>query len=301
MWKLKLIVQFILSRMPLGEKLNYKFQQLNNSHNAEETKKKIFGLLEVIKNTEKYQSVQNASVVEIGTGWQPIYSLLIYLLGARIIYSYDHVRHVRFDLTTMIIQCIEKSMDEISEITFVPKSILVKRLKVIKDCSSLEELFSKSNIIYIAPGDASKTDLENDTIDIIFSYAVLEHISKEIIFDLILESKRILKESGFTIHIIGLHDHYADFDKKITKVNFLKFSEFWWAFFNHNKISYHNRLREKQFMKIFEQLGAKVISVENRIDPDDLIELKNMKIDKSFQGMSFEELAIHRSEIIMSF
>ncbi|MCH7965305.1 MAG: methyltransferase domain-containing protein [Bacteroidetes bacterium] len=287
--------------MPLGEKLNYIFQKLNNSHNAEETKKKIFGLLALIKKTEKYQSVQNASVVEIGTGWQPIYSLLLYLLGAQIIYSYDHLRHVRFGLTTMIIQCIGKSLDEISEITSVPKSILVKRLKVIKDCSSLEELFSKANIIYIAPGDASKTDLENETIDIVFSYNVLEHISKEIIYNLILESKRILKESGIAIHIIGLYDHYATFDKKITKVNFLKFSEFWWTFFVLNTISYHNRLREKQFLKIFEQHGAKIISVENRIDPDDLKKLKTMKIDKSFQGMSFEELAIHRSEIILSF
>ena len=73
------------------------------------------------------------------------------------------------------------------------------------------------------------------------------------------------------------------------------------GFFVKNKFSYHNRLREKQFIDIFTECGAKIVWLENRIDPDDVNYLKNIKIDKAFQGMSYEELAVTYSEIIIAF
>jgi ubiquinone/menaquinone biosynthesis C-methylase UbiE len=159
----------------------------------------------------------------------------------------------------------------------------------------------KANIIYHAPGDAIKTGLEDNSVDLVYSYAVLEHVPKKAIHDITIESKRILKNSGFNYHVIGLHDHYVNFDKKITKVNFLKFPEWLWAFFVYNKISYHNRLREKQFLELWEQYGAKINWIENKMDQKDLDALKKMKIDKSFESMSLEEIAVYKTEVIFSF
>jgi hypothetical protein len=101
--------------------------------------------------------------------------------------------------------------------------------------------------------------------------------------------------------LIGLHDHYVSFDKKITKVNFLKYPESVWSFFVHNKISYHNRLREKQFLEIFDQCGGKIIWKESKLDSSEIAILRNMKIDKFFEGMTYEELAVYETKIIMSF
>jgi hypothetical protein len=74
-----------------------------------------------------------------------------------------------------------------------------------------------------------------------------------------------------------------------------------WAFFVKNKISYHNRLREKQFLDVFKSHGAKIKWIENKTDQADVEALKNMKIDKRFAGMTYEELAVHYSEVIMTF
>ena len=81
----------------------------------------------------------------------------------------------------------------------------------------------------------------------------------------------------------------------------MKYPEFLWSFFVKNKISYHNRLRERQFIDIFKEFGAKILWVEHEIDPSDIDCLKNMKIDKSFHGMSYEELAVTYSELIVQF
>ena len=143
--------------------------------------------------------------------------------------------------------------------------------------------------------------LPDNSIDLVYSYAVLEHVPESVIHGITLESKRILKQNGIAYHAIGTHDHYVSFDKRISKVNFLQYPEWLWRFFVKNKISYHNRLREKQFLEIFKSHGAKIKMISNKIDPSDLEILKTMKIDKRFAGMTHEELAVYYSEIILSF
>jgi hypothetical protein len=90
-------------------------------------------------------------------------------------------------------------------------------------------------------------------------------------------------------------------DKNIHRLNFLKYSEGLWKFFIKNKISYHNRLRETQFLEIFKKNQAKIISIHHELEPDFQSKLHNMKINKMFAHMSHEELAVYYSEVLMQF
>lgn len=301
MWKIKVLIQFLLSKLPKGEEVNYLLQRMNKSHSEEKTKERIIGLLKSLCEINKHVPLEGANVVEIGTGWEPICSVLLYLMGVKNCHTYDHVPHVRRDLAEMVVTSIEKKLDEISEITSISLSTLRERISKLKKSVNLDDFFSRANIVYHAPADASRTDLEDSTVDLVYSHALLEHVPKRVIYKLTIESKRILKEKGIAYHLIGLHDHYISFDKKLSKVNFLQYSEFWWSFFVKNRISYHNRLREKQFLNIFEECGAKIIWKENETDPNDVDILQNMKIDDFFHGMSYEELAIYQTELIFSF
>jgi len=222
-------------------------------------------------------------------------------MGVSECHTYDHVKHVRYELVEKLFRCIETQLAKISNISSISLNVLENRLSRLKNFSDLEDLFSRANIVYHAPGDASKTGLREGSVDLVYSHAVLEHVSEKVIFYISLESKRILKKSGIAYHLIGLADHYADFDKKVSKVNFLKYPEFLWSFFVKNKISFHNRLREKQFLDIFKECGAEIVWLENETDPNDISLLKSMKIDKTFQGMSYEELAIYKTEFIIQY
>lgn len=301
MWKIKVLVQFFLSKIPGGEKLNYYLQTVNKSHNQEQIEGRIDGLIKSIKKVDEIVPLDGATVVEIGTGWEPICSTLLYLMGVKTCHTYDHVPHVRFQLITVLLRSIENKLLEISKVTGIPLNILIERLSILKESTNVADFFSRSNTIYNAPGDGAKTLLDAGSVDLVYSHAVLEHVPEQVVYDISLEAQRILKSTGVAYHLIGLHDHYVKFDKKITKVNFLKYPEYLWAFFVKNNISYHNRLRERQFLDIFKKCGAKVIWLQNKIDYDDINYLKDIQVDKFFRELTAEELAVYQTELILSF
>lgn len=301
MWRIKVLIQFFLALFPGGEKINYLLQYITRTHSSGKKAKRLSEMIKKIQFICQYAEIEGKTIVEIGTGWDAIGAVLFYLMGAKICYTYDHVPHVCFKLVRQLVGVIENQLVEIQSIVSIPAPVLQIRLLNLKAAASLQDLFSRANIIYFAPSDAAKTGLPDKSIDVVFSYAVLEHIPEEAIHALNVESKRILKKEGIAYHLIGLHDHYVKFSKKISKVNFLKYREKWWAFWVKNKISYHNRLREKQFIDIFKSHGAKIQSNRNESNTSDIEILKGMKIDKQFAGMTYEELAVYKTEIILSF
>jgi hypothetical protein len=74
-----------------------------------------------------------------------------------------------------------------------------------------------------------------------------------------------------------------------------------WALLVKNKFSYHNRLRERDFLDRLRTHGASILDVQSRTDPADLEQVRRMKIDRRFNGYTPEELAVHRTEVIASF
>jgi len=72
------------------------------------------------------------------------------------------------------------------------------------------------NVQYLAPADAANTNLLDNSIDYHISTNVLEHISYEVIRNIFIEAKRILKDKGVAIHFIDLSDHFQHQDNSIS-------------------------------------------------------------------------------------
>ena len=301
MWKLKVLAQFILSKIPFGEDVNYWLQKKLNSYSDEKFRERIIDIVKTINNIRPRKSLDNATVVEVGTGWEAICPIILYLMGVGMCHTYDHVKHVRYELVKKLLASLESMLADISTLSSVPLDVLERRFSSLKNASSLDDIFLGANIIYHAPGDASKTGLRDESVDLVYSHAVLEHVPENVIVEITQESKRILKKNGLAYHLIGLHDHYAGFDGKVSRINFLKYPEWAWSFFVKNNISFHNRLREKQFLAAFTNCGADIVWLENKTDPADLARLRTMKVDVAFQGMSHEELAVYRTELLLRF
>jgi SAM-dependent methyltransferase len=301
MWKIKVLIQFILSKIPMGEKINFVFQKMLSRHSLPNTESRIIYLAEEISSLSSFLNLKDISVVEIGTGWDAINPILLYVLGAKSCHTFDHVSHIRFDLAKFVIEAIKNSVKEISKIASISENALIERVALIDNSKSIEDLFARANIFYHAPGDASSTGLPEQSVDLVYSYAVLEHVPPRVVVELTKEAKRILKQDGFAFHVIGLHDHYSNVDRNVSKVNFLKYSEKAWSFFVYNNISYHNRLREKSFVEMFLSCGARIASIDHDIDQKDILELQKMKVDRKFSGFTPEELAVHKSRILLSF
>jgi SAM-dependent methyltransferase len=299
-WKLKVLVQFVLAHAPKGEQLNYALQLLNNSHSPAKIAEMLRTRVEKFGFLSSHLNLQDIVVLEIGTGWEPINALLLHLVGAKAIYTYDHVPHVRFEPARLTLDAMGQSLPSLSSLTSVPEAILATRLNSLKRCTDLESLFELANVTYVAPGDAATSRLPDHSIDLVYSYAVLEHVPEETIHAIALESRRVLRPGGLVYHVIGTFDHYANVDKRISKVNFLQYPEWEWKFFVKNKISYHNRLRAKEFVDIFRSHAADIRAMRDTIEPSDLAALKTIKLDRRFSGMTDEELAVSVSEVLYS-
>ena len=167
--------------------------------------------------------------------------------------------------------------------------LLSKKINLRSDVNifTLNEL-NNYGIDYRSPYDASKTELNSKSIDACISTNTLEYIPIKSIKSIFIEIKRILKDTGIVSAKIDYSDHYAHTDSKITRLNFLNFSDSEWKKYNH-KCHYQNRPRHYEFKKLFNECGFGVVSEElifdeKRISEDLLFKFKDN--DKSWLATS---------------
>jgi hypothetical protein len=126
----------------------------------------------------------------------------------------------------------------------VAKILKVERRPFVKNNNDIKKNF---NILYSAPTALNEIEEKNLLFDACISSTVLEHFP---IKDL---------EETFTISAsIDYSDHYSHTDKKISKLNFLQFSDEIWSKYN-NSFLFQNRLRHQDYKKIFINLDYEII------------------------------------------
>ena len=92
----------------------------------------------------------------------------------------------------------------------------------INSCSSVDEILKVCSAEYLTNGLKSISSLNEDSIDFIFSQAVLEHIRKQEFLEFMSQCRRVLKPSGISSHTVDLKDHLGG------SLNNLHFSEKLW-------------------------------------------------------------------------
>jgi hypothetical protein len=299
-WKLKAAIQLGLAYAPFGERINYALQKIKGSHSPANVDRSIPDIVAALALASNYVKLKGSTVVEIGTGWVPTNTILLYLAGASRIYTYDHVPHLRLEGTQLCVEQLMRRLPLVSEAFKIAESVVAAKLQLLQT-TSLAKLLERAGIVYHAPADASQTGLLAGSIDLVCSYAVLEHVPEKVVHALVVESKRILKASGVSVHAIGLHDHYASDDPRLSLVNFLKYPEWQWRLIAKNRVHYQNRLREKHYFQLLESHGAKLLESRHRVEERDVKAAAKMHIDRRFHGLSPDELAVQYTEIVYAF
>jgi SAM-dependent methyltransferase len=302
-WRIKGLAQKALGVMPAGDKLHYRMQR-------------SFGGLqdfsrELAVKVEDWRimigHLRSAGVVmdrtrffEIGTGWYPTFPFALYLAGARRVTTYDLTRHLQMDLARRAVAELGGFLDAIAVTSGAAPSVVRQRHQrlqaAIQDSQDLGGI-TDGVILYAAPADATRTALADGEVDVVFSNSVLEHVPPDAIAAMYQESKRILAPGGIMFHSVNCGDHYAYVDNKVHQLNYLRYSDRQWKFWD-NAFLYQNRMRAHEFVERAAAMGYAIELDTSTARPQRLDQLAAMKVDARFAGVPPEKLCITSVDFI---
>ena len=156
----------------------------------------------------------------------------------------------------------------------------------------LDELEERFGIRYLAPCDARETGLPDKSVDFVSSTDTCEHIPGDDLGLIFRESRRLLRPGGAFSCRIDLQDHYAYFDRSLSKYNFLRYSDRTWRLVN-SPLHYQNRLRSPEYLQLVLRAGFELV-VEKPSGPSEagLKELESLPLAPRFRRFPPEELGV---------
>jgi SAM-dependent methyltransferase len=295
-WWIKCFIQLVLSHIPMGERINHLLRGKEPYEHLEEwTLKQAIRHVEMLKQTNI--NISNEIVLEIGPGWKPIFPFIFRASGCRRVLLCDLNRYLDRKLLTVTINQMKQYIPMISELLKINKSEIEKVLLQVSD-QSFETLLEECGFEYKAPFDVRSTDLPDDSIGIVTSRATLEHIPPQDLREIFKEMRRIIKPFGAMVHTIDHSDHWQHFDPSISRINLLKFPDWWWNIICVNNLVYQNRLRSYEYVDMIKDTGFRILYVNAIPDKQVLEDIRGLKLIKRYQETSPEKVAILTTYIV---
>jgi SAM-dependent methyltransferase len=292
-WRIKGLIQKALAHVPGGQRLNSRLQLhlggLRNFEKNVDSKVRADWLVIADHMRALSMPIADRTLLEIGTGWFPALPVCFSLVGAARCISYDLSRLLDFRLTQRMLVRLETHLKEICDKTGCSERLLRDRLSQLQAASGIDDFLQRARIEYHAPADATATELPDGSIDIVFSNSVLEHVTLTALDALMRETRRILAPAGVAIHSVNCGDHYAYFDRRLSPINYLRYTESRWRFWN-NDIQYQNRLRPNDFLASAERAGLELLLNKQRPRPELLATLDSLGVAPEFGHYSREQL-----------
>jgi SAM-dependent methyltransferase len=291
-WRVKGTVQKVLGFVPGGSRIHLQLQRRVGGLRdfGRECDLRVDEWAVMVRHLRAAGvDIRGATMLELGTGWFPTLPLCSYLAGVGHMYTFDRVRLVERDMLVLLADRLaahvsliaRESEQELDEVAGLQREML--------DALEREMLLTtatRSVVDYRAPGDVTSTGMLNETVDVVFSSSVLEHMPAEMIQASFAEAWRILKPGGVMFHAVNCGDHYAVSDRSLHPLHFLQFSPAEWERWN-NAFLYQNRLRACDFIGFANRAGFKV-----ELEVHRSAELDGVRLDPSFAHYTREQLAI---------
>ena len=254
-WRIKGAIQKVLGYVPGGGRIHYLLQRRGGGLTdfARECDIKVddwrlmMGHLRTVK-----ARVAGGTLLEMGTGWYPTFPLCLYLSGAGRVYTFDLNPYLKPEMTVALAERLATHVPLIARESGRPEAeVAAQQASVAAALRGGASITAATGgvIEYRAPADASKTGLPPESLDVVFSNSVLEHVPGEVIEACLVEAKRILRPGAVVFHSVNCGDHYAYVDRGIDQLHYLQYSEAAWRKWN-NAFLYQNRLRAIDFTEM---------------------------------------------------
>lgn len=292
-WRVKAVVQGLLAKIPTGTVVNDLLQRAVGGRRDEgahiDTTFKADWLVHQHILRDMGFRVQDRHLLEIGTGWLPVFPLCYALAGARGCYTYDLNRHLDLSVVPTALRHLERHLQEIAVASAELPATVRARWQRLVEAGDGEKIMEMACIQYRAPADAAITGIADNSVALVFSNSVLEHVTSSVLGPLMRESRRVLEPHGVSLHSVNCGDHYAYFDRSITPIHYLRFTERQWRLWN-NDILYQNRLRASDFVAAAQEAQMDILADLRTPRPDLRNRLDQLPIAPEFSHYTAEDL-----------
>jgi methyltransferase family protein len=245
-WRLKALA-FRALDLPGGEHAHY-FLQRHVTRNWPRRPSTLDSLLRVARRvTEDFARHAHGTpqtVLEIGAGRDLAVPLALRRLGVDKVIASDVARLAKLDL-----------------VQHASNGLLLGRVEF-KNFGDLERF----GVFYRAPHRVTAAD---ERVECSCSNEVLEHVPPDQLVDLLAALRAVT--TGITTHSIDYSDHYARSDPRISRLNFLRYSDADWRRFNSRK-QHVNRLRHSDYLRLFRDAGFRILEESSvQVEPPAVI------------------------------
>jgi SAM-dependent methyltransferase len=235
-WQIKIASKVIMSRFSISYRV---WQRLNLfKHGAMEKPEYAYEVFQSHFDRFPCKGSSDGFVcMEIGPGDSLFSCMIANVHGALRTYLIDAGRFARQDIRPyreMAAYLMSKGFRQVS----------------VDDCNSLDDILDKFKGSYGTEGVLSLKTIPTESVDFIWSQAVLEHIRRDEFVPFMKELRRIIKPDGVCSHRVDLKDHLGG------KLNNLRFSKAAWeSEWMSGSGFYTNRIRFNEMCGLFEQAG----------------------------------------------
>lgn len=157
---------------------------------------------------------------------------------------------------------------------------------------SVSDVLDSCSAHYLTSGLSTLKSIPDNSVDFIWSQAVLEHIRRNEFLDVMKELRRIIKNTGYCSHMIDLKDHLGG------NLNNLRFSEkIWESDFMVKSGFYTNRIRYSDMIDLFQEANFQITYCE--IKKWDKLPTSRANLALPFKNMPDEELLVSEFSTIL--
>ena len=254
-------LQRVVSSQSIGE-------EITSKNTAYERMQAILSGLEV--------PFRNQRILEIGSGWLPILPYFMkFKGGCAEVFTYDINRH--FNKNRI------RDFARIFFADYCPGS---------NPPGSDAKFGLPAGIAYFPSTDILVNPPAAQSIDLVVSVNVLEHVHPDTLLAIHRESGRYLTEDGLFVHLVSPSDHRAYSDLSLSLYDFLQYSQEEWDHIQ-TRFDYHNRLRFPQYLQLFKDSGFDVLYQQFSTAKDHPVQAEkfsHLRLHDDFKNFSFDEL-----------
>lgn len=224
--------------------------------------------------------IAGATVLEFGSGWMPLIPLLLHLAGARHVVMTDIARLMDDHTVARAKQMVADRIGDVAACLDVGGDNLLAKLK---------GAFEPD---YLVPWDIAAHP--SQSVDIIMSRAVFEHVPEPSLRFFMGHFRRILAPNGAMCHIIDNSDHWEHKDRSLSRIDFVRYedSDIVWKLAQLNEQAFQNRLRHSDYSAMMTEAGFVIAFAEGQPDLRCLEDLKHLPLASRFDGRDPQDIAI---------